>query len=281
MRKYIVAGLVLLFLISIGCTQRPTPYFAPQRITQNVYRHIVSIAVYYYMPEEEWTRRMYMRSEILRVPVEDGESTDGKPVKAMAYIGSGTIMKDNHILTVRHLFDHNENTYSRKIWVFHQDTDHPIEADLIAITEKKEEKDYYNDYAVIRMRENLGLPGIALATKPVQLGEKVMFGCSVGGTAFFLRFGYASMFKWFFRRDDNGRLHLSYWTQYHFVTMYPSGAGDSGSGVFNIRGYLVGVSYIGLNIHEEMYVFSNPLDMLWKFLEKHHLKYLGYAHSSD
>jgi S1-C subfamily serine protease len=228
------------------------------------------------MSEEEWTKRMLEGSHSIRVPLQDGETEDGKPIKALAYIGSGTILKDNHVLTVRHLFDHNINTYSRKIWVFQQQADHPIEADLIAITENKTDQDYWNDYAVIRLREDLGLPGIPISTKEVKLGEKVMFGCSVGGTAYFMRFGFASNWKWFFRKDAEGRLHLSKWVDYHFLTVHPSGPGDSGSGVFNIKGELVGVAYVGVNIYEQMYCFSNPVERVWEFLEKYHLAYLGY-----
>jgi len=279
-RKYIVITCVLLFLFQMGCSQRPNPYFAPPKTVEKVYNHIVSIAVYYYMSQEEYTKRLYQKTGVLRVPLKDDETTDGKPVKAMAYIGSGTLLKDNHVITVRHLFDHGQNTYSMKIWVFHQQVDHPIQADLIAITENKEDKDYYNDYAMIRLRENLGYPGILIARKDVVLGEKVMFGCSVGGSAYFLRFGYASHFKWFFRKDTDGRLHLSKWVDYHFLTVYPSGPGDSGSGIFNIRGQLVGIAYIGVNVYEEMYCFSNNMDMLWEFLKKHHLEYLYYQPSS-
>jgi hypothetical protein len=232
------------------------------------------------MSEEEWSKRLYERVGALRIPLKDGEAADGRPVKAMAYIGSGTLLQDNHVLTVRHLFDHGQNTYSMRIWVFHQQVDHPIQADLIAITEKKTDEDYYNDYAMIKLRENLGYPGIVVAKRDINLGEKVMFGCSVGGTAYFLRFGYASKFKWFFRKDEDGRLHLSKWVDYHFITVHPSGPGDSGSGIFNIKGQLVGVAYIGVNIYEQMYCFSNNLDMLWEFLQKHHLEYLRYPASS-
>ncbi len=282
MRRFAIVSLVLCFLIGIGCTQRPTPYFASPSVVANVYNHIVAISVYYSMPYEEWEQRIYEDVGDLVVTIEDQEATDeDKPIKTLAYIGSGTIIKDNHVITVRHLFDHDDNTYSRKIWVFVQGVDHAIEADLVAITENKKEEDYYNDYAVIKLRENLGYPGIPIATKDVKLGEKVMFGCSVGGTAYFLRFAYASWFKWFFRKDDAGRLHLSHWVSYHFTTVHPSGPGDSGSGIFNTSGELVGIAYIGVNIYEQMYCFSNKLEMLWDFLDEHHLKYLAYRTSVE
>jgi S1-C subfamily serine protease len=279
-RKLIVLSIVLALFISTGCTQRPTPYFAPPSVIENVYNHIVPIAVYYYMSEEEWTLRMMLGEDPSAVFMDTDEEHQGKPIKCVAYIGSGTIMKNNNILTVRHLFSHADNTYAKKIWVFHQKSDHAIEADLVAITDKKTDEDHYNDYAVIKMRENLGLPGIPIATKDVRLGEKVMFGCSLGGTAYFMRFGYASKFKWFFKKDDQGKLHLSYWTEYYFTTIHPSGPGDSGSGIFNIKGELVGVAYIGLDIYEQVYCFSNPVGMIWDFLTEHHLDSIGYASSS-
>jgi S1-C subfamily serine protease len=223
------------------------------------------------MSEVEYNTRLYEDSTVPRVSID----TDKDSVKCIAYIGSGTIIKDNHILTVRHLFDETADTYANQIWVFIQSVDHPIRADLVAITEEKTKEDYHNDYAVIQMREDIGYPGIPIAKKDVRLGEKVMFGCSVGGAAYFLRFGFASHWKWFFRKASDGVLHLSKWTAYHLTTTYPSGPGDSGSSVFNIRGEIVGVSYIGTNIYEEMYCFSNPVGMLWDFLKEHHLEYLG------
>jgi S1-C subfamily serine protease len=228
------------------------------------------------MPPEEWERRMMIDDGIAKIDLDADDTYQGKPIKTIAYIGSGTLLKDNHIITVRHLFDHDANTYDRKIWVFHQQVDHPIEADLIAITENKVDNDYYNDYACIKLRENLGLPGLPIAKKDPQLGEKVMFGGSVGGTAFFLRFGVVSHFKYYFRKDDDGRLHLSHWVKYQFTTVSPSGPGDSGSAIINTQGEIVGVIYIGVNIYEQMYCFSNPVEMLWEFLEEHHLKWLAY-----
>lgn len=279
MRKLVILSIVFALFLSTGCSQRPTPYFAPPSVIANVYNHIVSIAVYYYMSEQEWEKRLHLDQDEDSIFLDPKEDYQGKPIKCVAYIGSGTILRDNSILTVRHLFSHDDNTYSRTIWVFHQNVDHPIEADLLAMTEKKTEDDYFNDYAVIQMREDLGLPGIPVATKDASLGEKVMFGCSVGGTAFFLRFGYASKFRRFFTKDDGGRLHLSYWTDYEFTTVHPSGPGDSGSGIFNIHGELVGVAYIGVNIYEQIYCFSNPVSMIWDFLTEHHLKFIGFASS--
>lgn len=276
MRKLVYCSIILAMLFSVGCTQRPTPYFAPPSVVENAYNHIVSIAVYYYMPQEEWEKRMYVDDGIPKEDIATDSHIGDKPIKCVAYIGSGTLMRDNHVITVRHLFDHNENTYDRKIWVFHQQVDHPIEADLIAITEKKVDEDYYNDYACIKLRENLGYPGLTVARQNPKLGEKVLFGCSVGGTAYFLRFGVVSHFKWYFRKDDEGRLHLSHWVGYQFTTVSPSGPGDSGSSIINTHGQIVGIIYIGVNIYEQMYSFSNPVEMLWEFLDEHHLKYLAY-----
>jgi S1-C subfamily serine protease len=261
-------------LFIVGCSQRPTPYFAPPRVVDNVYNHIVSIAVYYYMSLEEWERRQLGDHQAPRIPLDDEATIEKDAMRTIAYIGSGVILKDNHILTVRHLFTATDNTYGRTIWVFIQGWDHAIESELIAITP---DDDYYNDYAVIKMKENANLPGLPIATKDAVLGEKVMFGCSVGGTAFFLRFGHVSHFKWYFRKDADGRLHLSKWRECHFTTTTPSGPGDSGSAVTNINGEIVGIIYIGTDIYGQLYSFSNPIKMLWAFLKEHQLEYLGFA----
>jgi len=273
MRRFILLSIILMFLVQMGCvTFRTSRYFAPPDIIENVADHIVSIAVYYYMPEEEYQIRLRQFSRVPRVEIDTDQTYKGERIKCIAYIGSGTVGLNNHIITVRHLFDHDQNTYKRVIWVFREGLDHPVNANLVAISTSDDESD---DYAVIEAVEDLGLPGIRIAKKEPRLGEKVMFGCSVGGSAFLLRFGWMSRYKWFFRKGYDGQLHLSKWVEFHYNTTYPSGPGDSGAGIFNINGELVGVMYLGINVYEEMYCFANPLQMLKDFLEAHKLLWLA------
>jgi hypothetical protein len=150
--------------------------------------------------------------------------------------------------------------------------DHPIKAELVAISTGAKDCD---DYAVIKTTEDMGMKGIRLSKSEPKRGEKVMFGCSVGGSAFFLRFGWMAKYKWHFRRAPDGSLRLSSWAEFHYNTAYPSGPGDSGAGVFNIYGQLVGIMYCGINVYEEMYCFANPLSMLREFLQKHGLEWLA------
>jgi S1-C subfamily serine protease len=150
--------------------------------------------------------------------------------------------------------------------------DHAIAADLVAISDGKDDAD---DYAVIKTKEDMGLRGLSIAKKEPLRGEKVMFGCSVGGSAFFLRFGWMTKYHKFFVRGSDGQLHLTQWNEFAYNCTYPSGPGDSGSGIFNIKGQLVGIMYCGINVYEEMYCFANPVSMLHEFLEAHKLGWLA------
>jgi hypothetical protein len=222
------------------------------------------------MPDNEYYNRMNKSSVSHRVSIK-AEDDKQRPIKCIAYIGSGTIVKKNHIVTVKHLFGHGQNTYKRDIWVLKEGVDHPMPAELVAISKGKDSTD---DYAVIKVAENMGMRGIRISKSEPKRGEKVMFGCSVGGSAFFLRFGWLAQYKWYFAKDSLGNLHLKKWNEFHYNTLYPSGPGDSGAGIFNIYGQLVGIMYCGINVYEEMYCFANPISMLHDFLNNHGLEWL-------
>ena len=269
MRKLAILGIVLAMLM--GCiTFRPSRYFTEPDIIEDVAAHIVSIAVYYYMPDYEYNRRIRTESVAHRVVI-SAEDSQGRPIKCIAYIGSGTIVKQNHIITVKHLFDHSQNTYNRDIWVMREGVDHAIKAEIVAVSKRRDDTD---DYAVLKTTEDMGMKGLSLSKSEPKRGEKVMFGCSVGGAGFFLRFGWLTKYKWFFSKDNDGNLHLKKWNKFAYNTVYPSGPGDSGSGIFNVNGQLVGIMYCGINVYEEMYCFANPLSMLHEFLENHGLEWL-------
>jgi len=197
--------------------------------------------------------------------------------KIVAYLGAGAIVKNNHVLTVNHLFDHDrqDNTKLLAIWILKQGTDHPIKAKLIARTECEKSGEMANDYALLKMEEDLGLPGLEIA-QPGTLkdGQRVIFSGSTGGLAFFSRFGYVTKLQQFFSKDSKGMLHLSFWEDFPFWVVYPGGAGDSGGAVTNTQGEIVTVMYCGITVHEENYVLSNPTKMIWEFLEKYNLKRL-------
>lgn len=229
MRKTIL--LSILFLLA-SCAYQYNPYFAPENIVQTINMHSVSIAVYY-----------------------------SESATATAYLGSGTIIANNYVITVAHLFDHGTPS---KIWVVRPGDDHFIEAELICMTLRTEEN-WTEDYAIIRLKENLGLPGIPIAIKDAKQGEKVIFAGTVGGMCI-TRFGHVTNFKWFFKRGDNGGLALGFWDEDMFLAVFPGGNGDSGGGIFNIKGQLVGIMYCGVSNHNETYIFSNRLWKLWRFI---------------
>lgn len=296
--KILILGFLIIFLSSCA-VYRYSPNFAPRKTEQKIVTHRVSIAVYYEMSEEEYLRRNKQNINILNIDayiIKDGEKLDAE-VKfryldiprlikrneetqsvVVAYLGAGAIIKDNHVLTVNHLFDnnHNRNTHSMQIWVLKEGVDHPIKATIVARTENEISGIFFDDYAVIKMEEDLGLPGLKIA-KPSTFRQwsRVIFSGSTGGFAFFSRAGNITTLQYFFRKDYEGRLHLSFWEDFPYWTVYPGGPGDSGGPVTNIEGEIVTVMYAGVEVYSEEYIFGNPTQMIWDFLKKYNLEHLA------
>jgi S1-C subfamily serine protease len=304
--------LFLFFIIAffIGCA---TVSQQVERILQSTYKlvddHAVTIVVNYYMSDEEYEKRiekikndtlvirktedgmMYIvpqivfklndfielsYKQVIVVPTKPGvNSKTGEPVKCISYIGSGTILKQNYILSVRHLFTQDINTYDSIVWVFKQGLDHAVEADLVALSDGIE---FCDDYAIAHMKEDLGLPGLKIAEPgSLQWGDKVISTGSPGGLAFFHRVGFVTELQYFVRRvpGDNNALTLLHFEEFKYWVVYPGGPGDSGGSVKNLKGEIEAVLYCGVNVYEEEYIFCNPLEMLWCFLESQNLAWLG------
>jgi len=289
-RLIVFCFLCLFFVSTWGCIGQKVALsteFADRAIIQKIEQHEVAIAVYYYMDEQEYTKRMQnrepsmpklptLRRSEIAIPLGLKTSQKGGTYYTICYIGSGILLKDNHILTVRHLFAHAVNTLGAKIYVFKRGLNHVMEADIVAISEGVE---FTDDYAVIKLKEDLGFPGLKIAKKDTKnepkKGDNIIFGGSVGGVAFFTRYGHLTDFHWFLRKDENDQLHLSTWTDFPFLCVYPGGPGDSGSSIINVRGEIVSLVYIGIENYSEEYLFGNPTSMIWDFLAKHNLQYLG------
>ena len=127
---------------------------------------------------------------------------------------------------------------------------------------------------MVKLSEDLGLPGIKIAEQGGLQGSPAMMSGTVSGSAFFARFGFLTEFRRFLRKGTDGVLHLTAWVDFPFTCVYPGGGGDSGGGIFNSAGELIGVMYCGVQIASEQYVFSNPLTMLKEYLVKVGLKEL-------
>lgn len=291
----------LLFLITFifsGCAvYRYSPNFAPQSVITNIETHRVAITVYYEMTEDEYFRRMEQKKYywwnwsisnqnqqdnkiylhyLEKGPILISRNQENSSVM-VAYFGAGAIIKDNHVLSVNHLFNvgYQANVLAMYIWVLKEGVDHPIKAHLVARTESEISGVFYDDYAVIKMEEDLGLPGLKISTQDLKDGDKVMFTGSPGGLAFFTRFGFITRMQDYFKKDDQGVLHLSFWENFPYWTVYPGGPGDSGGFVANIKGEIATVMYRGLTVYSEEYIFGNPVKFLWDFLKKYNLEYLG------
>lgn len=263
MKRYI--PLLAILILCIGCIGY-TPQFAPKSVITNIRAHTVSIATYYIMDSELYASFMRAQSNKVCYPVKiDGQK------KAAAIIGSGTILRDNYIITVRHMFDDHYGVPPSQIWVFIPGWDHAVEADLIC---KSEDGTFWDDYAVIKLREDVGLPGLRIGYTQPQPGEKVINTGSTGGFAFFSRYSRVTSLQYYFKRGLDDILHLTPWEDFPYMCVFPGGGGDSGGSICNIKGELIGIMYCGLTNQSEEYVFANPLSLLHSFLAKNGLGHL-------
>jgi len=262
MIKRIICLLVFgLFVINI----LPAADFAKDKVIAKIDKHAVAVAVYYAMTEQEYKKRLVDSKSWKEKYPTCQVAFLGKPgdaIRYVAYIGSGTVVKANHVLTVSHLVDQDANTLGMSIYVFRKGYERFWEADLIAKTHNVTSA---KDYAVIKTRGDMGLPGIKIAKIETKVGDKVIYVGSTQGLAFNRRFGYISTQKYFFYRGVESALHLGHWEDFEYLMVVDGGPGDSGGGIYNTKGELVSIMYCGVNANHSP-VFANPLEMLWEFL---------------
>lgn len=262
MKKF---AFLLSFLLLATCVQY-TPRFAPENVIARVRAHTVSIATYYVMDDNTYNMFMAVPSHMIRVPA----TTTGQD-KAVAIIGSGTIIRDNHVISVRHMFDDHYGIPPTQIYVFISGWDHAVEADIVC---KSEIGNFWDDYSVIKLREDTGLPGIRIGDTQPLPGDKVINTGSPGGFAFFTRYSRISELQYYFKRGEDDRLYLSPWENFPYMVIKGGGPGDSGGSICNLKGELCGLMYCGLENYSEHYIFANPLFMLHEWLDKNHLNHL-------
>jgi len=277
-------GLVVLVALLASCTTAKItqPNFPPEAV-KLARDHGVAIAVYYFMGEIEYNKRIielktrrpkspyYLESIIPLGKVSYLLNAQGNDY-VIAYLGAGGIIKDDYVLTVRHLFIHDENTLASKIWVVQRDAMLANQAELVVMSAGVKQAD---DYAVIKLSAPLNLPGLKIAkSEPVE-GEPIVFVGSTGGLAFHMRFSWLSHASRYFTANEQGFLDLFRWEDFEYVMVFPGGPGDSGGIILNARGELVGTLYCGISCYEEQYIFSNPIEMARKFLKDNHLEHLG------
>jgi S1-C subfamily serine protease len=263
MKRFI--PLLAILTILVGCVKY-TPQFAPEDVITKIRAHTVSIATYYIMDTNTYSKFMADPYPRVKYPVK----ANG-PKKAAAIIGSGTILKNNYVITVRHMFDDHYGVPPSQIWVFIPGFDHAVEANLVC---KSEDGTFWDDYAVIKLREDTGLPGLKIGDEQPLPGEKIINTGSTGGFAFFTRYSRVTELQYYFRRGYDDVLHLTPWEDFPYMCVFPGGPGDSGGSVCNTKGELVGIMYCGLTNYSEEYVFANPLRMLHEFLEQNGLSHL-------
>jgi len=293
MKKIILLVIGIALLVSCYTTYGSFGRLNDYSAIREADRHAVAIAAIYEMGEGEYIKRLEeKRKHVLHISLPHGIAIPvpyqlqlsipleipSSPNKFIAYLGAGEVISDGdkysyHALTCSHVLSHDENTLNRKIWIFKEGLDHAVEADLVA---KSGMDPWIEDYAVVKMRKHLGLPGLKIA-EPGEVAkfDKVIFSGSVGGLAFFSRMVNMTDFRQFFNRGEDGYLHLSHWTPYKFWIFYPGGGGDSGGSACTLNGKIFTVMAWGISVYDEQYIMGNPVEMLWAFLHKHNLDYLG------
>jgi len=269
MRKTILVGFLILFLATpILCGD-----IFKSKVIEKVQLNTVAIAAYYFLDDTAYEDMSKLKARFpdLIVPLQDKMNEQGQRVRSIAFLGSGTLLKDNYIITVRHMFVQENGAKCDKIWCMFIGIDHPVEAEIVAITENKV---FSDDYAVIRLKEDIGRPGLKIAKHNIKLGEPVIYTGSTGGLAFFTRYGFITYVNQYFRRDDAGLLRLSAFDEFSMLCVFPGAPGDSGGSIKNRDGEIVGIMYCGIENYGTQYIFANPLYMLKNFLQSNALWFL-------
>jgi hypothetical protein len=232
-----------------------------------------AITSYFEMTGEQLDQEREQRSGIghplITVPLGKAQ---GSPNYVVVYIGAGTLLKDNYILTVRHMIKDESGKSAIHVYAIFEGLDHPVECNVIAVSEGKE---FYDDYAVLKLNEDVKRNGLKIAKNEFRHGEWVIFSGSTGGLAFWTRIGHAVDLRQYFFRDVNtGILHLGFLGKFYFLTVYPGGPGDSGGSIKNEHGEIIGLMYCGISLYDEQYILSNPLSILKVFLQNNGLWFL-------
>ena len=184
------------------------------------------------------------------------------------YIGAGTILNNGLVLTVGHLLvpDEGPDTVLPDfIWLMKKDIYHSIAATIIARTAYSAETLGVDDFALLKPVEDLRAMGVTISQRPVADGDVVTYFGSCKGTAFFVRKAFATYIDQALRVED-GSLHLIYLPGGPYLAFSPGGLGDSGGGIYNEQGLLVGMMFACKPIASESYVLAAPLEKLIAFL---------------
>lgn len=258
MRKAVICGLIFLFFGSIlGYSSDIT------RVSAQVSKYCVGIAAYFpYKPD---TYNKIREKYIRRRWILDSAIVTQDEKQYMVFFGAGTVIKFNYIVTVAHLFD-EEYEKPEMSYVLMDGLDHAVKLKVLVVTDLN--ANYVDDYALVQPEEDLGLLGAKIGRANPKISETVVFQGCPGGVSFFRRIGFISDLNWMFGRNDNGVFVMSHFGPFPFQIVYPGAPGDSGGGIFNNKGELVGVMYLGLNVHSMTLVMSNPTQNLRDFLTK-------------
>lgn len=244
-----------------------------EKVMRKVDQATCAVSSYFEMSEGQMQRFGEKKGPISHpfITVPMGQIKDS-PNYVVAYIGAGTLLKDNYVLTVRHMVRDEDGTAARNVYCIFDGIDHAIEARVVFVSEGK---DFADDYALLKLGEDIKRQGLKFAGREFKHGEWVIYSGSTGGLAFWTRVGHAVDLRYYlYKGEADGILHLGMFENFAMTTVYPGGPGDSGGSIKNEKGEIIGLMYCGLSLYDECYIFSNPLWLLEEFLIKNDMAFL-------
>ena len=143
------------------------------------------------------------------------------------FIGAGTVVEGIGILTVNHIVEERGENGFIFIWS-------PEISNVIKGVVKRCDIDL--DLAIIEPEKSI--PGCKIAEEEPAEGEQILWiGCP-HKMVLWVRFGLMEKIPYMIYVDEAMKFRIK---DFHLIPLLPGGPGDSGGGVFNSRGELIGV----------------------------------------
>ena len=182
--------------------------------------------------------------------------------------GAGAVLRDNYVISACHIVEDSRLTLSN-IYVIVKGRSTWVKADIVAMGHPYPE---YDDYVILKPKEDVGLPGLKIAKKPLKLLQKVLFSGTPGGLAFVVRGGYVSKVQYYMETSGDD-FALKRWADEAMPMVYVGYPGDSGGMITNTKGEIQSLMTWGFT--GKTFVFGNPVTEIWKFLKTNNLEKIG------
>jgi len=185
-------------------------------------------------------------------------------------VGAGVLLgvkDDNWVLSARHLFVDDDGLRADHIFGIMPGFREPVEMSVIYITDGSS---VFDDYAILRFKVAILRRGIEIRNHDFILGEDIIFIGTTGGLIFNQRIGFATVMQYHYDENEKGQVVVKPFEDFPYLQVWPGGMGDSGGGIYDRDGKLIGMIYCSTG----GYMNSNPLRFLRAFLKTHGLERL-------